>query len=549
MTNSNQAATAALEAWAQNQRAGQRGPEPFDTAAAASEQLRFSCERPKVVGFASGPDTLVVAWQGYEAGQPTCVTLTRFLRVPDPRGAYITPVWDRELPLQLLAGMTSDGSNFYVASAKSEDLSHDMSAVTYRPDVLQMTKFDDRGNPLWQRDLNTSAYLGDAENGSFPKAIFSPMTAGTAALAYGHGKIIVALASNTLPDTNINQRHQRAQSFVVGEDSSGFKAAEETSWRHSFDQRLAFDGQDFVFMDLADAGWYMPGAGISLRKIKPKTGGADFMGGREGVYVYVRQAETAGSQNFSFTSLGDLQPGDRGYVALFSSEKSNPIVQRNGWQLPVAEPRNLGLVHVTKGFDSAMDGQWGGRPTLGNTIIDGSNQPTKINVTGNVVDSPGASATFSRPDRPEKTFTQVGIVWLTDLASGVSAERPKLLRLASDRYIALWEEWSYASTTLTHRATKAMLVSEQGRVLVPATPINARLNPSGADRLFIMDGRAAWIAGSSAGGWQFFLHSVGLDLKPSTMTIELPRPKPPNPNPLINPFYTDPNLDPRGSSV
>lgn len=47
-------------------------------------------------------------------------------------------------------------------------------------------------------------------------------------------------------------------------------------------------------MDLADAGWYMPGAGITVRKIRPTTNGANF--------------------------IGDLETGAQGYVAIFTME-------------------------------------------------------------------------------------------------------------------------------------------------------------------------------------------------------------------------------------
>jgi hypothetical protein len=342
---------------------------------------------------------------------------------------------------------------------------------------------------------------------------------------------VVALATNALPDTNISERHQRAQYFVVGADGAGYKAAAETSWRHSFDQRLLFDGQDFVFMDLADAGWYMPGAGISLRKIKPTSSGASFIGDPQGVYIYVRQGETGGGQNFSFTSLGDLERGTQGYVALFTSEKSNPSVTRDGFRAPVAEPRNLGLVHVTKAFDTVKEGAWNSpEKRLGNTIIQGS-VPTAINVTRSVVDSNGPSNTFSRPDKREKTFTQTGIVWLTNLPMGVSAERPKLVRVTDDRYIALWEEWSYAGTQLDYRATKGMLVNEQGQIIRGEMALNARLNPSGADRPFLSDGRAAWIAGDAPGG-KLVLHAVDTNLALTTTAVSLSGAAQPTPTPI-----------------
>ncbi|HTU63947.1 MAG TPA: hypothetical protein VMF89_36025 [Polyangiales bacterium] len=497
-------------------------PAAFDTASAPSEQLRYNAESPKVLGVASG-DMLASAWQVFEAGRPVQVKLALFQRSAES----LSKVWERQLPLPRLAGLTSDGTNYYVLSAASEDLRNDLTTVSYRPNILALTKLDGQGNVVWERDLNSAEYLRDADGGEAPSAIYSPLTAGTGALAFGAGKLIVALASNTLPDLPIMTRHQRAQYFVVSQDGAGFKAASETSWRHSFDQRLLFDGQDFVFMDLGDASWYMPGAGIALRKIKPTDSGADFVGDLQGVYVYVRQGDTTGSQNFSFTSLGDLENGDRGYVALLTSETSNPGVQRNGWEQPVNEPRNLGFVHVTKGFDAVTEGEWNSpEKRLGNTIIR-NNLPVSINVTSSVVDSSGPSNHFTRADKPELSFTQTGIVWLTSLAAGVSAERPKLLRLAADRYLAIWEEWTYNGTTLSYQSTKSLVVDEQGQVVRAAAPVDARLNPSGADRAFLLNGAAAWITSAADGQLTLNVLDANQALTKTQLSQRAPEPSAP----------------------
>jgi hypothetical protein len=458
---------------------------PFDTAAAPSEQLSYAAKSPQVVARTAGTDGLLMAWQAYDADAPSSVRITRYSRHTD----FYALAWHKRVPLSRLVGMTTDGTHAYVLSAAAEDLSRELTITNFRPDVLVLTKLDARGDVVWQRDLNTAAYLGEADGG----AVFSPLRSGSGALAYGAGKIVVALASNTLPDENIGQRHQRAQYFVVGEDGSGFQAASETSWRHSFDQRLLFDGTDFVFTDLGDGDTYMPGAGIALRKIKPSPTGADFVGDLQGVYIYARQGGTGNAQNFSFTSLGDLVAGTQGYAALFSSETTNPGVLRDGWAVPVAEPRNLGFVHVTRAFDAVQEGSWNGTPRLGNTIIE-NNVPTAIRITPNVVDSAGPSSTFTRADDATKSITQTGIVWLTDLPAGVSAERPKLIKVSDNQFVALWEEWTYADTQLAYQATKALLVDEYGTVLQPAVSIAARLNPSGADPGFALDGAAAWIA-------------------------------------------------------
>ena len=99
------------------------------------------------------------------------------------------------------------------------------------------------------------------------------------------------------------------------------------------------------------------------------------------------------------------------------------------------------------------------------------------------------------------------------------------------------------------RTTRAMVVGESGQIIRPAVTIDARLNPSGADRLFVMDGRAAWIVGQGASSWKLSLHSIGLDLTLSTQHVDLPRPTSPSPAPGLNPYYTGELQDPRHTAV
>lgn len=487
-----------------------QGAAPFDTANAPSEQTVPMASPPQLVGVSSG-DVLTIASQRHSGGKPHSAWVTQFQR----SAGRVAQTWEKQLPLPRLVGLASDGANFYAVSAVNEDLRSDASTKSFRPNVLVMTKFDAAGNTVWQRDLNNAAYLGDASvNGEAKTGIYSPMTGGTGAVSYGNGKVLVAMATNTLPDRKLsgsNLRHQRAQYFVVGADGSGFKAASETGWRHSFDQRLLFDGQDFVYMDLADAGSFMPGAGITLRKIKPTAAGADFIGQLEGVYIYARQGETAGAHNFSFISLGQLQTSRNGYGVLFTSEKTNRSAPRNGWDESVLEPRNLAYVHVKRAFETVQEGKRDGKASLGN-LVAVQGQPIEINIGSSVVDSQGATTRFTRSDKPGKTATSTGVVWLTNLAPGVSAERPKFVKVADDRFVALWEEWTYNGQKLSHRSTQAMLLNAAGQVLTPSTGIAARLNPSGADVPFSWNGSATWIAGAANTGG-LVLNSVDANLR------------------------------------
>jgi hypothetical protein len=175
------------------------------------------------------------------------------------------------------------------------------------------------------------------------------------------------------------------------------------------------------------------------------------------------------------------------------------------------QPRNLGLVHVRQGFDAVSDGEANGSSVLGNTLLR-NGEPVEVRITDNVVDSVGPSEAATRVDRPTKSFTRRGVTWLTNLPSGVSAERPKLVKIASNRYVAAWEQWTYEGRTLRYQTTKALLVNDQGQIVVGETTLNARLNPSGADRPFAIDGSAGWIAGNASTG-TLTLYTVDASLR------------------------------------
>eukprot|EP00913_Durusdinium_trenchii_P010924 g10253.t1 len=452
----------------------QQANRAFNTVTSRAEQAGFTGHKPQIIGDYRG-NTLTIAWQVYKADGKMAndVAISRYQL--DGQNARL--LWSRRMGHDRLAGMTADtaGRNFYVLTARDEDLGQNTTIVNFRRNILYLTKLTSAGGSNWRVDLNNAGFLKPAENGKAGAAIFSPLTAGSAAIAFGKGRVGVILASNTLPDGKF--RHQRAQFFIVGENGEGNLGYGETSGRHSFDQRLIFDGSDFVIADLGDAGWYMPAGGIAMRKLLlPARGRATVAPIQaEGMFVYARQGETLGGKNFTFTSLGDLVSGQSGYTVLFSSEKTNDGQPRDGGKQPIKEPRNLGLVHVTRQFHTVQDSvnkhpDSPDKTMAGNVCFDWTRGyfPHLINVTNRVVDSRGtASRTFSRPGEPQKKFRQTGIVWLTGHTSGSSVERPKLIKVATGKYVALWEEWTWNNTkqpwyVFQHARTRAMLIDEYG---------------------------------------------------------------------------------------
>lgn len=486
---------------------------PFDTVGASSEQTGPTAETPQILATRIG-NSWYVAWQKQGEGDAGGPMLTRF----DSAGDRWIKAWTKPMTLDLLGGFASDGSQLYVLTTKDEDLRDDMRTVQYRSGVVELAKYDADGNEVWHRNLNSPDYLGPPSDGKADNAFYSPMTGATGCMAYGDGKLAITMSSNGLPSDGI--RHQHATFLMVDADGNGYGGGTQTSWRHSFDQRVSFDGSDFVFMDLADDG-YLAGAGIAMRKIKFADGKPQYTDNLEGTYIYAR----LGDGNFSYTSMGDFATLDDGYVAVFSSERRNDTAARQGFSKPVLDPRNLALVHVVKDFDLVEDAMVTtankSQPHRGNVDITyGSQEKFPIRITGNVVDSPGPSVTIARPGQPEAKVTQKGIVWLTNYRAGVSVERPKIARVGDNEFVLLWEEWSYLGKELTYQSTHAMLVDRQGNVIKPAQTIQARLCPGGADRAVGADGSAVFFSGDAAAG-KITLYKVDRDLNVTGVDLEL----------------------------
>lgn len=493
---------------------------PFVAAAAPSEQKGYSAMSPRIVAVPVG-NAIVVGYQTEFNGEKQAAEVVMY------RPGSNAPAWKVTLPLQVFGGLTTDGQHVYALSARNENLGRELSTVTFRNGILNMIKLNSNGQTVWEKDLNNSEVLGsNVENGMEKNAIYSPFTGGTAQLAYGDGQIAVVMACNTHPDLPINSRHQQARFFTVNaSDGSGSVSNEATSWRHSFDQRAIYDGRDFVFADIGDAGWYMPAAGIALRKGLPQDGKTSFAPAdvKEGVYVFARFGDQTSYSNFSFTSLGDVVYDQKGYGVLFTSQKENFVPPANGYDTPVQAPRQLGFVHVVESFETVQDAMYNSSPRLGNMSLDAGFKPERINITGNVVDSNGASAgPFGHPTRNSTFFNQHGVVWITQLPNGVSAERPKMVRLSNGAFLALWEEWAYEGSgqNLTYKETKTLLLQDRGNGNYAAGApqvINARLNPSGADRVFVRNDRVNWVTANDDGS--LTLQQVGADLTLSSLTL------------------------------
>jgi hypothetical protein len=476
-----------------------------------SQQLSIAAENPAIIPVYNN-DALSFAFN-HKDDNSSHVMISSYKK----QGDQFRELWTKAVPnsLNKLGGFTTDGTNYYCLTVKEEDLSNDPSVNTYRNNVVRLVKLDKVGNEIWTKEINNKTYL------TVP--VYSPLIAGTGGLAYGNGMVTMVFAKNTEWDNNINTRHQTAV-FITVNASTGepTKPSEEVSWRHSFDQRVIFDGHDFVFADLGDPG-FMPAAGIAIRKVTLNDRDVKMPDPMyfwsHGAYIYARQ----GSGNSLFTSLGNIVSGNNGYTVLFSSVRKNVLTDN--------EPRNLAMVHVVKNFETIKDGMDNGKPVI--TNFQRLNRGKQvINITGNMVDTktknPHAlkSYSFTNSEDSKKSATQSGLVWLTDYhgdTNFTSVERPKLVQLSNGQFLALWEEWTFDKVKNNQpkfSSTKCMLIDDYGNILKAASKVPARLNPNGADLPFVLERKAAWITreevaepfNTHTNMWEFNLHVVDEDL-------------------------------------
>jgi hypothetical protein len=288
----------------------------------------------------------------------------------------------------------------------------------------------------------------------------------------GGGEVALVHGINTGPDWNIGgQRHQKALSTRMNA-ADGSVLATSTIWvSHSFDQRLLYDGSGIVEFHLGDA--------------YPR----HLTFGRSGRAYPLFYIKGPLGENLTATRLGDLARIQNdpvyGYLALFATENTTALGSLGD---PIAGPRNLAIVRVNKS-DNSVD------PGLPNTLA---------------VTSSGVARTNK-------------LRWLTSytLASGLHAERPKLVPLGGDRYVVLWEQWYAGGQGDEFQGVYGLAIDAQGNTLASARLLTDQHHLPRGDDAFLLDGKAGWLTGD-AGGPRLDLHLVDAGLSYQREPIALP---------------------------
>lgn len=490
--------------------AAQNAAKPFD---ADKNQPTDWMNLPEIIPFANADGTLDVAWRNLSTPAPK-IFLTRF--APAPNG-YVRVGADELPSLGVLCGFTKDAAgNVYHMTAQKGDGDQPKRILLYKnKQAFWNLLLKDGNNPVESPKL--------------------PLDNGTSQIVTGAGKLFI--------DLNLMPAH--AYNAILDLENTAVnpgRVAKETLWHHNVDQRVLFDGSDFLAIENRDHE-----ITLGLMKFSP-TEKYPFEPYAERLRsVYAR----TDNGNSTFTELGDIALGvddGNGYLVLFSSERdwdnqmeglNKPATQTGlGSQLA---PRDLAVVHVKKDFDKE-EINWKSLPE--ETAQNGmpiSQAPKLVDTTG-VVNSLGTGKTINYQSRndgwdwpnynadiaklvngplAERQYKTGGVVWLTNYGVPFENTRqlpavsqnfttvvhPKLVRLAPNSYLAIWEEWNGQRATWDNKMTDKTYVSTKATIILlnsagPNVRVNrgavkdlGKIRVSAFDDAIALGGKAAWITG------------------------------------------------------
>ncbi|HGJ66542.1 TPA: transglutaminase domain-containing protein, partial [bacterium] len=432
---------------------------PFD--AGLEEQIspqsheNISGSKPHIVTFPNKDGSLAVCWDD---------SANNIIHITEINQSFeLTKDVILQKVFPIFGGFTKDDKgNYYVVLGKNNQDGDFESNV-------KLLKLDSEG-----REIGVFNLLTDKSNFD----VMSPLNNGTSRVVYGDRKIAVHMGKMQHKNVGDGLNHQWAILFVVNSESMALDKDLSMGWTtsHSFQQRLIYDGSGFVNLDLGDG--YPRGFNIT----KNKQGKVIFTyktKHRDQVINGIPSGKSS-NDNRTYSELGGLAMDSSGYVVLGASEKS---FDNSKIGLNLNDSRNLFMLLVAHDFDGKKDG----------IIVNGDYQNHII--SPEVVISNGESSKqieFYDYGGRLKYQKRIGVVWLTDFKDkdNENVLRPKLVKLADNKYIALWEKW----TSSSYITTQYMMFDAQGNILKDITDIGkVRLNRE--DDVVCLNGKATWVIG------------------------------------------------------
>ncbi len=314
-----------------------------------------------------------------------------------------------------------------------------------------------------------------------------------ASLEY-NGGVLGLILSRTMHKSADGLNHQGAIAVTFSaEDLSLISNLGQTSG-HSFGNFIIPDGEsEFAAVDLADN---YP-RGIHLHRIYSnrkesrvvftfKTAHGQSSKSPAGKQYPLYGEISKGGKNYyqwsndnrTYTETGGLAPAPQGYLILAATER--PMLDNARSDENHNDPRDLALVIIKKDFQTVKASSWNV-------------------VSKEMVLSEGESGKSAFYDFGGKRNEQEnnGVIWLTKFSGkDTNASRPRIIRIAEDRYFILYEEWNSKS----YIRTWAMEVNASGSVTVKPVSLGNTVRVGRQDDIYFINGKITIINGHRKDG-------------------------------------------------
>lgn len=429
---------------------------PFDTGSedrfGPNEWANQYGVSPKIVPVVNKDGTITVAWQDrdYSRGKDSKNWPDVHVSDLSTEGKLLKDV---HVPLEMenFGGFTKDADGqLYVFAYQNN------AEGVYKPN-MRLIKYSGNGERLASFDADPQFFNA-----------MNPLQASTARLAAANGVVAVHFGKLRYKDAK-GVNHQNSSFLLIGTDSMAMISDKTYEWTasHSFDQRLIWDGKNFVYTDLGDDF----DRGVLINK------------NGKGHVLFTYKLNLAGSNNNTFSELGGLVTTGNGYLVSGVSEGDLGNIQLPVEKGLMGKSRNAFVLLVDPDFEKLPD-----------RIVNGKSERYLVN--DDVVISQGVASevVLFGTGSEAKSQQNVGVIWLTNYSDveKENASRPKLAKIGDDRYVALWERW----TRNTYLSTYYCVVNGRGQVVKAVTDLGPFPLPRGDD-VVGGNGTVSWISGEN----------------------------------------------------
>jgi hypothetical protein len=472
--------------------------------------LWTATKKPQIVA-AVHKNELYVAWQTWGERRPAArivVGQTGLDRLTGGKLAEVRTVASHGA----LVGFTVDETGAdHVLSAAAEELPND-------PPPNFVSEIHNK----WRKGVITLSSAGRAVDLNSPKYTGAPFygltSGGSGRLAAGRGLLAAVFARRHYSPRD-KLIHQEANALLVQGNPATVLIKAGNTVSHSFDQRLLFDGTEFVALHQADT---YPFTGLIVEKLRTHPA-ARVRLARYNAYA----CPTFG--NAVYFELGGLAAEADGYPVLFTATRNTHAVTAENARAMHGRAWDLAMVYVARDFDA--------RP----------NPPSPYNITGSGVLVKGYAPDeefkvnnftwnpqTSRYDKAEPRTIKRRVLWLTENDQMTKATRAKLVKLRPGQYVAVWEEHTLTGRGWRYATTRALALTAQGKGVGKARSVSItrgrqvelkglRLHQGDDAVALTVDGapHAGWVT-AGATRQQLVLHTLDGELRHKTYPLTLP---------------------------